>query len=195
MTVRLSTTIRNIEKRVSNPENVKIILRFFEFMKQIGTSERYQNNNLKAIIAYTKFLEPSISLGQVKSKTQITSFLDTKIKTLENDPDKRWITTWNDYLDRIKYFFRWMHNYHDKEIDDVQFSDWETPDFVKIKKKKSRRISPYLESELWEKEDLLTIVKYESHKRNKAILSPHNLSPIILAHHHSELQIHSCYYT
>jgi integrase/recombinase XerD len=105
MTVRLSTTVRNIEKTISNPENVEIILRFFEFMKRIGTSERYQNNNLKAIIAYTKFLEPSISLDQVKSKSQITSFLDTKIKTLENDPDKRWITTWNDYLDRIKYFF------------------------------------------------------------------------------------------
>ncbi len=171
MTVRLSTTVRNIERTVSNPENVEIILRFFEFMKKIGTSERYQNNNLKAIIAYSKFLGPSISLNQVKSKSQITSFLDTKIKTLENDPDKRWITTWNDYLDRIKYFFRWMHNSDYKEFDDVQFSDWETPDFVKIKKKKSKRISPYLESELWEKEDLLTIVKYEPHKRNKAILT------------------------
>ncbi|MGH9973415.1 MAG: hypothetical protein ACRD93_05915 [Nitrososphaeraceae archaeon] len=53
MTVRLSTTVRNIEKVVSNEENVKIILRFFEFMKKIGTSERYQNNNLKAIIAYS----------------------------------------------------------------------------------------------------------------------------------------------
>ena len=143
MTVKLSTTVNNIERIISNPENVKIIFQFFEFMKQIGTSERYQNNNLKAIIAYTRFLEPSNSLDQVKSKTQITSFLDTKIKTLENDPDKRWITTWNDYLDRIKYFFRWMHNCDYKEIDDVQFSDWETPDFVKIKKKKSKRISPY----------------------------------------------------
>ena len=81
MTVRLSTTVRNIEKTVSNQENVEIILRFFEFMRKIGTSERYQNNNLKAIIAYTKFLEPSISLDQVKSKTQITSFLDTKNPT------------------------------------------------------------------------------------------------------------------
>jgi hypothetical protein len=91
MTVRLSTTVRNIEKTVSNTVNMEIILRFFEFMKHNGTSERYQNNNLKAITAYTKFLGPSISLDQVNSKAQITSFLDTKIKTLENDPDKRWI--------------------------------------------------------------------------------------------------------
>jgi hypothetical protein len=40
-------------------------------MKRIGTSERYQNNNLKAIIAYSKFLGPSISFYQVKSKIQI----------------------------------------------------------------------------------------------------------------------------
>jgi hypothetical protein len=65
MTVWLSTTVRNI-KTVSNPENVETILRFFEFMKQNGTSERYQNNNLKAIIAYSKFHGASISLDQVK---------------------------------------------------------------------------------------------------------------------------------
>jgi integrase/recombinase XerD len=138
MTVRLSTTVRNIEKMIYNQENVETILRFFEFMKKIVTSERYQNNNLKAIIAYSKFLGPSVSLNEVNSRGQITSFLDTKIKTLEQDPDKRWITTWNDYLDRIKYFFRWMHNQESNEFDDVQFSSWETPDFVRIRKKKSK---------------------------------------------------------
>ena len=160
MTVRLSTTVRNASEVVPNQENVKIILRFFEFMKKNGTSESYQNNNLKVIIAYSKFLGPSITLDQIKNRSQITSFLDAKIKAIEQDPDKRWITTWNDYLGRIKYFFRWLHNYDENRFDDVQFSDWETPDFVRIKKKKTKRISPYLENELWEKEDLLTVIKY-----------------------------------
>ena len=167
MTVRLSTTVRNVGEVVSNQENVKIILRFFEFMKKNGTSESYQNNNLKAIIAFSKFLGPSINLDQIKSRTQITSFLDTKIKAIEQDPDKRWITTWNDYLGRIKYFFRWLHNYDDKRFDDAQFSDWQTPDFVRIKKKKTKRISPYLENELWEKEDLLTIINMNLTKEIK----------------------------
>jgi len=116
--------------------------------------------------------------------------LDTKIKANEQDPDKRWITTWNDYLGRIKYFFRWLHNYDDNRFDDVEFSDWQTPDFVSIKKKKTKRISPYLENELWEKEDLLTIIKYERYKRNKAILSllwdlnarPHELTLLKIKH-------------
>ncbi|HJR48025.1 MAG TPA: hypothetical protein VJ799_07705 [Nitrososphaeraceae archaeon] len=158
MTVKLSTTVNNIERIVSQPENVKMIFQFLEFMKRSGTSERYQSNNLKTITAYSKFLGPSIALTEVKSRAQIISFLDLKIKSTEEDPDKRWITTWNDYLGRIKYFFRWLHNYDEKRFDDVQFSDWETPDFVRIKKKKSKRISPYLESELWEKDDLLSII-------------------------------------
>ena len=51
--------------------------------------------------------------------------MDTNIKNNEEDPDKRWITTWNDYLVRIKYFFRWLYNYKDKDLDDVPFSEWE----------------------------------------------------------------------
>ena len=159
-------------------------------MKRAGTSEKYQNNNLKALIVYSKFLGPSISFYEVENKSQVISFLDTKIKNSENDPDKRWITTWNDYLVRIKYFFRWMYNCKDKDLDDVPFSDWETPDFVKIKNKKTKRISPYLENELWEKDDLLTIIKYESYKRNKAILAllwdldarPHELTLLKIKH-------------
>jgi hypothetical protein len=190
VTVKLSTTLKNLETAVSNAENREMVLRFFDFMKKIGTSEKYQNNNLKAIIAFSKYLGPSIHLSQIENKAQITSFLDLKIKGVEEDPDKRWITTWNDYLGRIKYFFRWMYNYDNDRFDDVQFSDWETPNFVRIKKKKSKRISPYLESELWEKEELLTIIKYEPYKRNKAILSllwdldarPHEVTLLKIKH-------------
>jgi hypothetical protein len=85
-------------------------------MKRADTSERYQNNNLKALTAYSKFLGPSISFFEIENKSQIITFLDTKIKNSEDDPDKRWITTWNDYLGRIKYFFRWMYNCKDKEL-------------------------------------------------------------------------------
>jgi hypothetical protein len=40
-------------------------------MKRIGTSEKYQNNNLKALIAYSKSLEPTISFYEIKDKSQI----------------------------------------------------------------------------------------------------------------------------
>ncbi len=41
----------------------------------------------------------------------------------------------------------------------------------KDKNKNTKRISPYLESELWERDDILTLIKYESHRRNKAALA------------------------
>jgi hypothetical protein len=48
---------------------------------------------LKALIAYSKFLGPSISFYEVKNKSQVISFLDTKIKNSEEDQDKLWIIT------------------------------------------------------------------------------------------------------
>jgi len=58
-------------------------------MEIIRTCERYLNNNLKLIINYSTILDPSISLIQVKIKIQITSFLDSKLKGTEENPDKR----------------------------------------------------------------------------------------------------------
>ena len=78
MTVKLSTTINNIERDVLNSENRQLLVQFFDFMKRTGTSEKYQNNNLKALIAYSKFLGPSVSFYEVENKIQVVSFLDTK---------------------------------------------------------------------------------------------------------------------
>ena len=89
---------------------------------------------------------------------------------MEEDPDKRWITTWNDYLVGLKYFFRLMYNCKDKTLNGVPFSEWEIANFVQIKKKETKRISPYLERELWERDDISPIIKYESYKRNKQYL-------------------------
>ena len=38
-------------------------------------------------------------------------------------------------------------------------------------RKKTKRLSPYLETELWERDELLQIIKYEPFKRNKAALA------------------------
>ena len=51
------------------------------------------------------------------------------------------------------------------------YYDWQTPAFIQIRKKKTKRTSPYLETELWEREELLCVLKYEPSKRNKAALA------------------------
>jgi hypothetical protein len=113
-----------------------------------------------------------VSFYNVKKQEQIMDFLDSKIKNPELDPDKKWITTWNDYLGDIKYFFRWLYNYKLNEENLIKPStEWETPPFVKIKKKKTKRVSPYLESEIWDREELELLIKYERFKRNKAAIA------------------------
>jgi hypothetical protein len=62
---------------------------------------------------------------QIKEKT--LEFLNKRIKPNSDDPDEKWITTWNDYLGRLKFFFRWLYNYkikrdeeHSKILEDME---------------------------------------------------------------------------
>jgi integrase len=135
-------------------------------MQSGGCSERNQNNNLKAIIAFGKFIGPDTSFYDIHSREQILRYLDTKIKNSDEDPEEKWITTWNDYLNRIKLFFRWLTNKHI-----INKSDWKTPDFLQIRERRSKRTSPYSENNIWDRDELLTIIKYEPEIRNKAILA------------------------
>jgi integrase/recombinase XerD len=92
-------------------------------MKNNGSSERHPNNNLNVMIEFAIFLGSNTIFYDINNKEQILSFLDTKIKDSVKDREKRWITSWNHYLVRIKLFFRWLYN-KDKEIDKDY---WETP--------------------------------------------------------------------
>ena len=124
---------------------------------------------------FAKFLGESKTFIDVNDSETIVAFLDIKRKTKEEDPDQKWISTWNDYLWRLKMFYRWLYNAKLKGVSKQQnyhdISNWRTPDFVNINKKKTKRLSPYNESEIWDREELLLIVKYEQYKRNKAILT------------------------
>jgi len=42
---------------------------------------------------------------------------------------------------------------------------------MRIKEKRTKRESPYSETEIWDREELFTIIKYEPEIRNKAILA------------------------
>ncbi|HEX5975875.1 MAG TPA: hypothetical protein VFY68_01285 [Nitrososphaeraceae archaeon] len=92
MPSKLTTTINKIAL-LPNPTNSDLINEFYQYMKSNGASERHQNNNLKAIIiSFANFLGTDTTFFNVQLKEQITSFLDTKIKNLEEDPDRKWIT-------------------------------------------------------------------------------------------------------
>ena len=58
MVAKLSTTINKIEK-LPNSSNSKIINDFLIYMKDNGSSERHQNNNLNVMIEIALFLGPN----------------------------------------------------------------------------------------------------------------------------------------
>jgi hypothetical protein len=79
MPTTLSTTVRHIYDKVPNSVNSELIAEFHQFMKDNDTSQRHQNNNLKAIIAFAKFLGADKTFYQMMSKDRITCFLDPYI--------------------------------------------------------------------------------------------------------------------
>src|SRR5215211_1096413 len=92
------------------------------------------------------------------------------MNSTEQDPDKKWITTWNDNLHRLKHLFRWLYNQRGKH-ETIPMSEWETPTFAKIKEKKTKSLSPYSETEIWDRDELLLVVRYEPYIRNKTALT------------------------
>jgi|SRR3954451_13634382 hypothetical protein len=60
-----------------------------EFMKSAGAPEKYQNNNIKTIISFAKFLGPNLSFPLITKREPIIKFLDTKIKDTAIDLDKQ----------------------------------------------------------------------------------------------------------
>jgi hypothetical protein len=109
MPVRLSTTVTKISS-LPNSINATLLTEFYEYMKSNGASESHMNNSLKTNIAFSRFLGTDIAFHDIQKKEQIIVFLNSKIKSVDEDPDKKSITTWNDYLGDIKYFFRWLYN-------------------------------------------------------------------------------------
>ncbi|MGZ5546421.1 MAG: hypothetical protein ACXWFZ_00525 [Nitrososphaeraceae archaeon] len=110
--VKLSTIVNNKISLGPNRENSSIIYDFYNYMQKKGSSENHQVNNLKVVLDFANFLGSNVEFYDINKKEQISSFLNTKIKNSDIDPDKKWITTWNHFLNRIKLFMRWLYNYH-----------------------------------------------------------------------------------
>lgn len=117
------------------------------------------------ILYFSEYLK-DVNLSDVKDRQQVTSYLNTLVNY--DDPEKKYVSTYNIYLLRLIGFYRWLYNY---KQDQKQETFWVTPEFLKIRKKQTKRLSPYNGTEIWEKEELQSIIKYETSIRNKAIIT------------------------
>jgi hypothetical protein len=73
MPVKLSTTVKSIAS-IPNPTNASLLGEFYEYMKANGTSESYQNGNLKILIYFARFLDAETEFHDINKKEQILAF-------------------------------------------------------------------------------------------------------------------------
>ena len=82
MPLKLSTTIGKIQN-IPNIKNIEIINKFLEYMRNNGSSEHHQNNNLKVVISFGNFIGKNKSFFEINKKDQILEFLNTKVKNYD----------------------------------------------------------------------------------------------------------------
>jgi hypothetical protein len=92
MPVKLTIMIRNIQP-LENSVNRDLIQGFYNFLKSNNMSETYQNQKIKALIKFSKFLDPDKDFYLLSKKEQILAFLNTKINSKEEDRDGKWMRT------------------------------------------------------------------------------------------------------
>ena len=66
MPVKLSSTLNKIDL-VENTENRFLVKQYHKFMNSTGASERHQNNNLKVILSYVKYLGKDKFLSHIEN--------------------------------------------------------------------------------------------------------------------------------
>ena len=143
---RLKNVLEQIEK-VENDLNKKLIDEFSKYLVTKEASANYQRNCIKIMLMIAEFIQKNkgLNLTQIDSSSDIILFLDSRKKSREQDPDQKWITTWNDYLWRIKIFYRWYYNTKILKHNIFDSRNWITSDFLAIPKKKTKRLSSYSE--------------------------------------------------
>jgi integrase/recombinase XerD len=156
----------SIPERIQNKTNADLLIQFYNYKKENDCSDRDIMNCLQAVMYLAEHLGDT-NLVDVNTKEQLITFLTEREKHRNEryelmgkvpDPDK-WVSTHNDYIDRITGFYRWLYN-KDK---DPELDIWETPKFVK-------RESTYDITETWTKEEVDIILPYEPELRNRAMV-------------------------
>ena len=150
------------------PENYrKPLIEFKDWLlDEQDNTERNASNYLKIMTLFSEHLKGK-DFSKV-TREDIVSFLDKRKKSIDQDPEKKWIGTWNNYLGRLVGFYRWFEN-REKGIDR---ENWDTPEIIRtIKQKKNKRKAIYSPNDVWTEEELLLAVKYSNDIRTKLILT------------------------
>ena len=77
MSTKLKDTLEKVRK-LDNRSNFDLLIEFYEYLRSIRTSERYQSDILKILVKFSEFINDN--LMNVQKTQQIIAFLNTKIR-------------------------------------------------------------------------------------------------------------------
>lgn len=166
MTPKPETVIKQIQN-LENKTHSEIFLEFYRWLtEEQNSSARNATTYLKILRMFSIHIEKT-SIDSI-TKEDVLLFLDKRKKSIEDDPEKKWERTWNDYLARLIGFYKWFAN----KNTETEREGWNTPEPIKsIKKKKNKRDSSYSPNDVWSQEELLLVVKYIDNIRDKVIFT------------------------
>lgn len=88
MPQKLETVLKHV-KKISNEVNRQLIKDHHRDLVSRDTSTHYQKNNTKLIHIFAKFIGEFKTSHNIKDQETIVSFLDTRRKNKEEDPEQR----------------------------------------------------------------------------------------------------------
>jgi hypothetical protein len=90
---------------LSNSTNANLLAESYQYMKNNGSSEQ----SLKTYIAFATFIGSDTTFMISREKKRLLIFLDTKLKSTEEDPDRKSITTWKKFHNCfVEWLIGWL---------------------------------------------------------------------------------------
>jgi integrase len=146
----------------TNPENCLTICKYIlSEMTEMNIKQSTKEGKIKVLIWLSTSL-PQISFG-IMTKQDLLSYLDALRRPLSEDPNQKWIGSYNSRQMILNKFFRWLYN-----PDEPDSKRRVTPPCMRgLKKLPRQEKSPYKPSDLWDSREHSIFLKYCPSKRDR----------------------------
>jgi integrase len=146
----------------TSQENCLIVSEYISAeITEMNIKQSTREGKIKVLIWLSSFLH-HIPFHQM-TKQDILSYLDSLRRPLSEDPNQKWIGSYNSRQMILNKFFRWLYN-----PDEPDPKRRVTPPCMRgVKKLPRQEKSPYKPSDLWDSREHSTFLRYCPSKRDR----------------------------
>lgn len=147
---------------ICSPENCASICEYISAeITELNIKRSTKEGKIKVLIWLSNYLQ-HIPFYKM-TKQDILSYLDSLRRPLEEDPNQKWIGSYNSRQMILNKFFRWLYN-----TDEPDPKRRVTPVCMRgVKKLPRQEKSPYKPTDLWDSNEHSIFLKYCPSKRDR----------------------------